>query len=120
MPGRIQNRIALVTGGSSGLGRSICLKLASEGAKICCVDLYETPRNRTNASTGRADDFNNRIEGESTSAEIERLYGEGRAVFVRADVTKAASVEAAVAKCVEVFGRVSIIPLRPSTRATAD
>lgn len=108
MPGRIQNRIALVTGCSGGLGRSICLKLASEGAKICCVDLYETPRNKTNASTGKADDFNNRIEGESTSAEIARLYGEGRAVFVNADVTKAESVEAVVAKCVEVFGRVSV------------
>jgi NAD(P)-dependent dehydrogenase (short-subunit alcohol dehydrogenase family) len=109
MPGRIQNRIALVTGCSGGLGRSICLKLASEGAKICCVDLYETPRNTTNASTGKADDFNNRIEGESTSAEIARLYGEGRAVFVKADVTKAKSVEAAVANCAEEFGRVSSI-----------
>jgi NAD(P)-dependent dehydrogenase (short-subunit alcohol dehydrogenase family) len=107
MTGRIQNRIALVTGGSSGLGRAICLKLASEGAKICCVDLYESPRNQTNPETGKADDFNNRIEGESTCAEIFMSYGEKRAVFVKADVTKVADIEAAVARCVEVFGRVS-------------
>ena len=109
MTGRIQNRIALVTGGSSGLGRAICLKLASEGAKICCVDLYESPRNQTNPKTGKADDFNNRIEGESTCAEIFMSYGEKRAVFVKADVTKAREMEAAVGRCVEVFGRVSPI-----------
>lgn len=82
MSGRIQDRIALVTGGSSGLGRSICLKLASEGAKVCCVDIYETPRNKTNATTGKADDYNNRVEGESTVAEIQRLYGDDRVAFV--------------------------------------
>lgn len=108
MPGRIQDRIALVTGGSSGLGRAICLKLASEGAKICCVDLYDSPRNQTNPETGKADDYNNRIEGESTCAEISRLHGEGRAAFVKADITKAEDVEAAVAECVKTFGRVSL------------
>ena len=109
MSGRIQDRVALVTGASSGLGRSICLKLASEGAKICCVDLYETPRNRTNPTTGKADDFNNRIEGESTVAEIHRRYGDGRVVFAKADVTKPEDVEAAVATCVETFGRLDIV-----------
>ena len=107
-PGRIQDRIALVTGASSGLGRSICLKLASEGAKVCCVDIYETPRNRTNATTGKADDFNNRIEGESSVAEIQRLYGKDQAIFVKADVTSAEDVEASVAKCVDTFGRLDI------------
>ena len=109
MAGRIQNRVALVTGAAGGLGRSICLKLASEGAKICCLDLYDTPRNQTNASTGKADDFNTRIEGESTSREINRVYGEPKAMFVKADVTKARQIETAVAKCVEMFGRVSSI-----------
>ncbi|KAF2172544.1 hypothetical protein M409DRAFT_35571 [Zasmidium cellare ATCC 36951] len=68
--GRIPGRIALVTGASSGLGRAISLRFAAEGAKICCVDLYDRPRNKTNATTGKADDFNNRIEGESTVEDI--------------------------------------------------
>lgn len=109
MPGRIEGRIAFVTGASSGLGRAISLKLASEGAKICCVDLFDSPRNRTNAETGKADDFHNRIEGESTAAEISRLHGDGRATFVKADVTSASDVEAAVAQCVDVFGRLDIL-----------
>ena len=107
MPGRIQDRVALVTGSSGGLGRSICLRLASEGAKVCCVDLYDSPRNKTNAATGKADDFNNRIKGESTSDEISRLYGEGRAIFLKADITKAEDVKTAVADCAKHFGRVS-------------
>ncbi|KAM3418856.1 hypothetical protein BST61_g4819 [Cercospora zeina] len=61
-PGRLSNRIAIVTGSSSGLGRSIALQLAAEGAKICCIDLYEKPRNKTNAATGKADDYKNRVE----------------------------------------------------------
>lgn len=109
MPGRIEGRIAFVTGASGGLGRAICLKLASEGAKLCCVDLFDQPRNRTNAETGKADDYHNRIEGESTAAEIDRLHGQGKAVFVKADVTNVSDVEAAVAKCVEVFGRLDIL-----------
>lgn len=97
--GRIQGRMALVTGASSGLGKAISLQFAAEGAKLCCVDLYDRPRNKTNAATGKADDFNNRIEGESTVEELQRLHGKDAAVFVKADVTSGADMEAAVAKC---------------------
>ncbi|WPH03397.1 putative short-chain dehydrogenase/reductase SDR, NAD(P)-binding domain superfamily [Acrodontium crateriforme] len=109
MPGRLTGRTALVTGGSSGLGRAICLAFAADGANICCVDLYESPRNKTNPTTGKADDYHNRIEGESTAQELQRLYGVDRAVFVHADVTVATSIEAAVSKCVKAFGRLDIM-----------
>ena len=110
MPGRIQDRVALVTGASSGLGRSISLKLASEGAKIFLVDLYREPRSSTNKSTGKADDYNNRlIDSESTLSELQRLYGSTYSAFAKADVTKSSDVETAVAKCVETFGRLDIL-----------
>ncbi|KAI6862065.1 hypothetical protein KC343_g5908 [Hortaea werneckii] len=113
MPGRLQNRTAIVTGASSGLGRAISLAFAAEGAQLCLVDLFSHPRNKTNPETGKADDFSHRIESgegvETTTQEIQRIYGAERAVFVQADMTVAEQVEAAVAKCVEVFGRVDVM-----------
>ncbi|KAK0356048.1 hypothetical protein LTR91_007528 [Friedmanniomyces endolithicus] len=109
MPGRLAGRIALVTGASSGLGRAICLAYAAEGARVCCVDMYESPRNRTNAETGKADHYSNRIEGETTVQEIRRLHGDSIAHFVEADVTKADDVQSAVLECVEMFGRLDIM-----------
>lgn len=110
MPGRIENRVALVTGASSGLGRSISLKLASEGAKILLVDLYESPRNQTNKATGKADDYNNRLpDSESTLSELRMTYGTTNSAFAKADVTKASDVQAAIATCVSTFGRLDIL-----------
>ena len=41
MTGRMQGKVAIVTGASSGIGRSTALKLAAEGAKVCAVDRDE-------------------------------------------------------------------------------
>ncbi|KAK1070394.1 hypothetical protein LTR48_009472, partial [Friedmanniomyces endolithicus] len=101
MPGRLAGRVALVTGASSGLGRAICLAYAAEGARVCCVDMYESPRNRTNAETGKADHYSNRIAGETTVQEIRRLFGNSIAHFIKVDVTKADEVRDAMLECVE-------------------
>lgn len=43
---RLMNRCALVTGGGAGIGRAIALRLASEGARVCVLDInYESARN---------------------------------------------------------------------------
>ena len=109
MPGRLEGRTAIVTGSSSGLGREIAIAFAREGAQICCVDLYPAPRNAINPSTGKADDFNNRTAGQATHEYLQETTTGTRAIFVKADLTAARDVEAAIEACVREFGRLDII-----------
>lgn len=98
MPGRLQDRIALITGASSGIGRATALLYAKEGAKLVCADLNEgtwreaAPSDESNGPTHQ------RIKDAG-----------GSAIFVQCDVTQPASVEAAVAAAVKEYGRLDIM-----------
>ena len=107
--GRLSGKTAIVTGSSSGLGRAIARAYAQEGAQVCCVDLYPTPRNAINPSTGKADDIHNRISSGTPTHEVLIEEHGGRHIFVCADVTKAEDVEHAVAACVKELGRLDIM-----------
>jgi 3-oxoacyl-[acyl-carrier protein] reductase len=87
--GQIAGQVALVTGGSRGIGRAIALALAAQGAKI--VVNYAS-------SQGAAD---------AVVAEI--VAGGGEAIAVKADVSVEAEVEAMVARAIEGFGRIDVL-----------
>lgn len=121
-PGRLQGRIAIVSGSSSGLGQAISLALAAEGASIFCIDLHATPRAvPTVPSAGAPVDPNmnpninprGSISGSATSGQpgtherIRQLGGE--ATFHKADVTSAREMELAVRACVQRYRRVDIM-----------
>ena len=107
-PRRLENRIAIVTGSSSGLGRAIALALSSQGCSVFCIDLYPTPRNAINAATQRADDVANRVPNQSGMHE--RIRQQGReATYHKADVTHARDMELAVCSCVAKYKRVDIM-----------
>lgn len=80
-------KVALVTGGSSGIGRATALAFAKEGAKVVVASRHS-------------------IEGEETVRLIKQKDSE--ALFIKTDVTKAAQVEALVNKTVETFGHLDI------------
>ena len=80
-----QGKIALVTGGGSGIGRASALAFSREGAKIIVSDV-------------------NRRGGEETAARIRE--GGGEALFLETDVSKSGEVENLVRKAVEVYGRI--------------
>jgi NAD(P)-dependent dehydrogenase (short-subunit alcohol dehydrogenase family) len=90
----LQDKVALVTGGTSGIGRATAL------AKLNEVIAYAQQQAKVVIAGRRID------EGEETVRLIEEAGGE--AIFVQADVTKEADVEAMVDKAVGVFGRLNI------------
>lgn len=97
MPGRLHNKIAVITGSSSGIGRATALAFASEGAHIVCSDISPTfrPEYRTDTLSGPTDQ--------------EVLAHGVRSIYQKCDTTSASDVEALIAKAVETFGRVDIM-----------
>ena len=84
MAGQVEGKVALITGGGSGIGRASALAFAREGARIVVADVI--------------------VEGgEETLGMIKKAGGEG--IFVKVDVSKATEVEALIAKAVETYGR---------------
>ena len=94
---RLQNKVVLITGASSGFGRASALLFAAEGASIVVADITEKP-----LAGGFEDDL------EHPTADLIRDKG-GHATFVKCDVTKADEVDAAVAAAVENFGRLDVM-----------
>ena len=107
----LSGRVALVTGGSRGLGRADALALARAGADVVVADLLveselseDTDRYGTLATVARQQGL---VHTEETVAEIRELGR--RALAVRCDVTNRAEVDAAVARTVSEFGSVDIL-----------
>ena len=94
----LENRTAIVTGGSSGIGRDICLELAREGARVVVADIQEEPKQ------GK---YHERDLVTSTVAEIEKIGGE--ALFVQLDIADEQAVAGLIATCVERFGGLDIL-----------
>ena len=85
---RLENKVALISGGARGMGAAEAKLFASEGAKVVIGDILED-------------------EGRRTEAEINESGGE--CVFVRLDVTNEASWQEAVAIAVQRFGKLDIL-----------
>jgi 2-hydroxycyclohexanecarboxyl-CoA dehydrogenase len=83
--GKLDGKIAIVTGAGQGIGRAIAEKLAAEGATVAVSDINETTAKETAGAIG------------------------GGAAGIRADVTSRESVDAMVAQVRRQFGRIDVL-----------
>jgi len=85
---KLANKIALITGAGSGFGRASAVLFAQEGAKVSVVDIDEKT-------------------GQETVSLVKQKGG--NAIFIRADVSKAADVEKMIKTTADKFGRLDIL-----------
>jgi len=85
---RLANKVAIITGGADGIGRESSLLFARQGARVVVVDLNENKGNET----------------------VQLIKGAGgEAIFVRADVSKAADCENMVNTAEQTYGKLNIL-----------
>ena len=84
----LTDKVALVTGGSRGIGRAISLALAAHGARVA---------------------INYASNADAADAAVREVGGEGAAIAIQGDVAKAAEAAALVERTIAAFGRLDIL-----------
>jgi NAD(P)-dependent dehydrogenase (short-subunit alcohol dehydrogenase family) len=95
--GRLDGRVAIVTGAGRGIGRSVALLLASEGASVVVNDL------------GVAMDGSGRDSGPAADTVAAIAAAGGQAVASGADISDFAAAEGLVGTAIEEFGRLDVL-----------
>jgi 3-oxoacyl-[acyl-carrier protein] reductase len=98
--GKLDGKVAIVTGAARGLGRAYAKRLAGLGAKIAVTDLNQR-------SYGEFESEANDMTGDSTVTEIEAAGG--IALGIEVDVRDREAVEAMVAQVVQEWGRIDVL-----------
>lgn len=85
---RLENKVALITGGGGGIGRASALRFAQEGAQVVVVDIDDAA-------------------GEATVEAVRKQGGD--AIYVHADVSRAADCAAMVAAAEATYGKLNVL-----------
>jgi len=85
---RFTDKVCVVTGGGSGIGRAACERFAAEGGKVCVVDLNEAHGNETVQAITQAG---------------------GESIFAKTNVADSPAVQAAIKVILEKWGKVDVV-----------
>lgn len=88
LTGRLEGKVALITGGAGGMGRAASFQFAAAGAKVAILDM-------------------DKAQGESAVAEI--TENGGTAIFIETDVSKSAQIDSGIAKAIDAFGPITVL-----------
>ena len=95
--GRLDGRVAIVTGGAKGIGRHYSMALAAEGARLMIADI---------------------ADGAELADTIARGHGDNSVASAKTDVSDETSVKALVAQTMDRFGRIDILVNNAAVYAT--
>ncbi len=95
---RLQDKVALVTASSSGVGRAIALAFAAQGTKlVVCADLQPTGKSEIPEEAAKA-----------THEILQEKYGADHAIFVKTNALDESEVQACVKEAISKGGRLDM------------
>lgn len=107
--GNLDDKVAIITGSSSGIGRAIAIAYAHAGAFVVCADLTPAPPATPLLQNKLQQEDLTTPTHEVINSQFPEKNGNPRAIFLKTDVTKEDNIKSTLASTVETYGRLDVL-----------